>query len=235
MSDGLDSFRNYCPVLSELVYAAVNMYQLLMFFLRLFAKARYSIILEQNLSMRILQAAIAAILIVCLFITQVTLTSCKKDRVLYDTVTVIKKDTLTVTDTVVIKDTTLTAEILTANQWEYQVFRGVFGGDSIVYYRGGTNNTANYDGDYIEFYTDGTGFSQDANGYSHLIKNWQFINPEHTKMTFEYYVTNSPIFHFVTWDNIRYKNTSLMFDEYYYDNYALKSLHDQTVRIPKGH
>jgi hypothetical protein len=30
----------------------------------------------------------------------------------------------------------LTAEILAANQWKYQVYVGVFGGDSIFYYRG---------------------------------------------------------------------------------------------------
>ena len=84
-----------------------------------------------------------------------------------------------------------------------------------------------------EFYNNGTGFSQDANGYSHLIKEWQFANDEHTKLTFKYYITNSSIYHFVTWDNIRYKNKSLFYDEYYHDNYININVHDQAIRIPK--
>jgi hypothetical protein len=80
--------------------------------------------------------------------------------------------------------------------------QGVFGGDSLVYYRGGTSNNFNYDADYMEFYNDGshTGFSSDANGGSHVITNWQFTNSEHTQMTFDWFITNSSVYHFVTWD-----------------------------------
>ena len=46
------------------------------------------------------------------------LTSCTKDRTIYDTVTVVEKDTVTVKDTVVIKDTLVTEAILTANPWK---------------------------------------------------------------------------------------------------------------------
>jgi len=187
--------------------------------------------------MRIILGASSFLLVIILSTVQGGLTSCTKDHTIYDTVTVIQKDTVTVIekDTITIKDTMLTAEILCANQWKYQVYRGVFGGDSIVYYRGSASNTFNYDNDYIEFYNDGsqTGFSQDANGYSHLIKDWQFTNSEHTQMTFQWYITNSSIYHFVTWDNIRYKNKSLMFDEYYHDNYVDVNVHNQTVRVPK--
>jgi hypothetical protein len=179
--------------------------------------------------MRIILSTSLILLIIILLTVQGGLTSCTKDHTIIDTVTVIKKDTIT------IKDTLLTAEILSANKWKYQVYRGVAGGDSVVYYRGGTSNTDNRDNDYIEFYNDGsgTGFSMDPAGYSHLIKEWQFTNAEHTQMTFKYYVTNSPIYHFITYDNIRYKNKSLMFDEYYHDNYININVHDQTVRIPK--
>lgn len=187
--------------------------------------------------MRIILGTSAILLMIILSIVQGGLTSCTKDHTIYDTVTVIQKDTVTVIekDTVTIKDTMLTAEILCANQWKYQVYRGVFGGDSLVYYRGGTSNNFNYDADYMEFYNDGsqTGFSMDALGSPHLIKGWQFTNSEHTQMTFQWYVTNSPIYHFVTWDNIRYKNKSLMYDEYYHDNYVDKNVHDQSVRIPR--
>jgi len=165
------------------------------------------------------------------------LTSCTKDHTIYDTFTVVKNDTVTVIqkDTVTIKDTMLTAEILCANQWKYQVYRGVFGGDSLVYYRGGTSNNFNFDDDYMEFYNDGshTGFSSDANGGSHVITNWQFTNSEHTQMTFNWFITNSSVYHFVTWDNIRYKNKSIMFDEYYHDNWVDVNVHDQSVRIPR--
>jgi hypothetical protein len=173
--------------------------------------------------------ASAILLIMILLATAGGLSSCTKDHTIIDTITVIEKDTVT------IKDTMLTAQILCANQWKYQIYRGVFGGDSVVYYRGGTSNTFNYDNDYIEFHNDGsrTGFSQDANGYSHQITEWQFTNTDHTQLTFKWYVTNSSIYHFVTWDNIRYKNKSLMYDEYYHDNYVNANVHNQTVRIVK--
>jgi len=202
-----------------------------------FAKPSGKSYFVENGGMRIFLTTSAIILLISLLTMQGGLTSCTKDHTIYDTVTVIKNDTVTVIqkDTVTIKDTMLTAEILSANQWKYQVYVGVFGGDSIFYYRGGTSNTFNYDNDYIEFYNDGsqTGFSQDANGYSHLIKEWQFTNPEHTQMTFKWYITSSSIYHSVTWDNIRYKNKSIMFDEYYHDNYVNVNVHNQTVRIPK--
>ncbi len=172
---------------------------------------------------------------------EVGVSSCTKDHNIYDTVTVIKKDTVTVIrkdtvtvkDTVTIKDTMLTAEILTANQWIIQKFIGVYGGDSIFYLRGGINNTNNYDDEYLSFNSDGTGYSQDPAGYGHLIGEWHFTNDEHTQLTFKYYVTNSPIYHLITWDNIRYKNKGLMYDEYYHDNYVDKNAHEQVIRVPK--
>lgn len=187
--------------------------------------------------MKAILSASIIFLVIFLSAVQGGLTSCTKDHTIYDTVTVIKNDTVTVIqkDTITIKDTMLTAEILAANQWKYQQYIGVFGGDSIFYNRGGTANTFNYDSDYIEFYNDGsqTGFSQDAAGYSHLIKEWQFTNSEHTQMTFKWYITSSSIYHSVTWDNIRYKNKSIMFDEYYHDNYVDVNVHNQSVRIPR--
>ncbi|MBS1607582.1 MAG: hypothetical protein JSS70_02135 [Bacteroidetes bacterium] len=158
-------------------------------------------------------------IIVVLLAVQSGLSSCTKDHIIYDTV--------------IITDTTVTTEILTAHSWKIQYYRGVYGGDTIVYLRGGVNNTQNLDADYITFNSDGTGFNNDAVNGSHQITDWKFTNAEHTQITFKYYVTASSIYHFVTWDNLRFKNNSLMFDEYYHDNYVNVNVHDQTVRIPK--
>jgi len=175
----------------------------------------------------------ALVFMVILLSVQGGLTSCTKDRTIYDTVTVTKTDTLIVKDTVTITDTTLTAEILTANHWKYDSLRGVYGGEVKFYVRGGPDNTENFDSDDIVFYANGTGFSIDAVGGTHEITEWQFVNDAHTRMTFKYFVTSSPIYHLITWDNIRYKNKNIMYDEYYHDNYVNKEYHGQAVRSPK--
>jgi hypothetical protein len=161
------------------------------------------------------------------------LSSCTKEKTIYDTITVTRTDTVTVKDTVVISDTTVSTELLTAHSWKIQYFRGVYGGDSVVYLRGGINNTQNYDADYVTFNADGTGFNNDAVGGAHQITEWQFTNAEHTQITFKYHLTPSSVYHFITWDNLRFKNNTLMYDEYYYDNFTDVNVHDQTVRIPR--
>ncbi|MEJ0107155.1 MAG: hypothetical protein WDO19_33530 [Bacteroidota bacterium] len=173
--------------------------------------------------MKLFVSGSAIILLMVLSFFEVGVTSCTKDNTIYDTVTV--KDTL------IIKDTVLTAEILTAHPWKYQEYRGVWGGDDFVYIRGGGSNTKNFDTDYIVFYSDGTGNHRDIEGNDHLIKEWQFVNNEHTKLTFKYY--NLLIEDFFTWDNIRYKNNALRYDEYFHDNYLNINVHDQSVRIPQ--
>jgi len=170
-------------------------------------------------------------LIIILLTIQGGLSSCTKDKTIYDTVIVNRTDTVTVKDTVIITDTTVTTEILTAHPWRIQYYRGVYGGDTVVYLRGGSNNTQSYDDDYVTFYADGTGFNNDAVGGSHQITEWKFTNAEHTQITFKYFA-GPVIYHFITWDNLRFKNNSLMYDEYYHDNYADVNVHDQTVRIP---
>src|SRR6185437_5753872 len=73
------------------------------------------------------------------------LTSCTKDKTIFDTVTVIKKDTLVIKDTLLIKDSSFSKALLTAYPWKTTELRAVWGGDSIYYYRGGANNTAGFD------------------------------------------------------------------------------------------
>ncbi len=163
------------------------------------------------------------------------LTSCTKEKTIFDTVTVIQKDTVIVKDTLVIQDSSFSAELLTAYPWKTTELRAVYGGDSIYYYRGGSNNTAGFGDRSIETYTfnpDGTGSLLDANGSPHGIKDWQFVNSEKTKLTFQLNTTSSPssITYLITWENIRYKDGSIFTDEYYYDNYAFKYEHGQAIR-----
>ena len=162
------------------------------------------------------------------------LTSCSKDKTIFDTVTVTKNDTVTLKDTVIIKDSAFTSELLTAYPWKVNELRAVYGGDSIYYLRGGSNNTTGFGDRSIETYTfntDGTGSLLDGNSYTHSIINWQFANSEKTKLTFLLNTNTSAGFFLVTWENIRYKDGTIQTDEYYYDTYALKYYHGQAVRF----
>lgn len=185
--------------------------------------------------MKTLLSGSAILLLIFFASVEGGLSSCTKDKTIYDTVTVIKHDTTTLihNDTTIIKDTVVTSEILTAHPWKIQYLRGVYGGDTVVYLRGGSNNTQNFDADYLTFQADGTGFNNDAVGGSHQITSWKFTNAEHTQITFNYYATASSIYHFITWDNLRFKNNSLMYDEYYHDNITGANVHDQGIRIPQ--
>ncbi len=175
----------------------------------------------------LLSSSVIAILFLSCF-AEFGLTSCTKDKIIYDTVTVVKKDT------VVIKDTVLTSALLTAHAWKKLEIRGVFGGDTMYYLRGGSNNTQSFDNDYTTFYADGTGLNIDAAGSSHLIKEWKLVTTEkNTQLTYKYFVTNSSIYHFITEDNIRFKNNNLWYDEYYHDNYVNKNFHGQIILMPK--
>ena len=157
-----------------------------------------------------------------------SLTSCTKDKTIFDTVT------LTKTDTLVIKDSSFSKALLVAYPWKTTELRAVYGGDSIYFYRGGTNNTAGFDYSietYI-FNPDGTGSFLDAQNGTHIIKDWQFVNSDNTKLTFLENTTSSPtsISYLITWENIRYKAGSVFTDEYWYDNKAFKYYHGQAIR-----
>lgn len=157
------------------------------------------------------------------------MSSCEKDVTTYDTVTVTKTDTLTQNDTLVIMDTTVTLELLTANSWKMQELRGVIGNDITFYERGGTSNTENYDNEYIRFNADGTGILYDAAGTTHNI-TWAFADGTTTKLTFV--VSNPPPIasQNVVYENLRYKNNTLLFDQYW--SYNGINSHAQAVRVP---
>jgi hypothetical protein len=158
-----------------------------------------------------------------LLFLQTGVTSCTKEKIVVDTVTVTK------TDTLIIQDTTVSLELLTANSWKLQEIRGVNGNTMVFYERGGTLNTQNFDNEYIRFRADGTGTYFDASGATHQI-TWEFSNEARTKLTF---VVSNPApleSHIVVYENLRYKNQALLFDQYWtYDNI---NSHAQVIRIP---
>jgi hypothetical protein len=127
----------------------------------------------------------------------------------------------------------LTKEELTAHTWIDKEIRAVYGGDIVYYLRGGTENTLNYDREYFTFNSDGSGWSIDANGYSHKIKEWKFADVTHIKLVFKYYVTNSTIYHDFTWDHIEYKNKTIISEDYLHDNYVDKNYHGRAERFAK--
>jgi hypothetical protein len=164
--------------------------------------------------------------ILLLFIFQFSLSSCTKDNTIYktDTVTVIKKDT------VIIKDTAISLELLTANSWKMQEVRGVIGNTILYYQRGGTGNTENYDNEYITFNTNKTGILFDANNATHQI-TWDFANTALTKLTI---VVQNPAplaSQTMVYENLRYKNKALLFDQYW--TYNGTNSHVQVIRTPK--
>ena len=160
-----------------------------------------------------------------LVLFQLGLSSCTKDTITKtDTVIVTKKDTL------IIKDTAITLQLLTANSWKIQQIRGVVGNTITSYLRGGSSNTDNYDNEYITFNTNKTGIYFDFNGGIHQI-TWDFSNTDNTKIIF---VVSNPAplaAQTVAYENLRYKNGALLFDQYW--SYNNVNSHAQVVRIPK--
>lgn len=158
-----------------------------------------------------------------LLLMQMGVTSCTKDKTIYQTDTVIKKDTI------IIKDTAISLQLLTANSWKMQEILGVQGNNQIYYKRGGTANTESFDADYIKFNADKTGVYVDGHSASHQI-TWDFSNSSNTKVTFT--VSNpAPLnSQTVVYDNLRYKNGALLFDQYW--TYNNVNSHAQAIRLP---
>lgn len=173
----------------------------------------------------------SAIILFCLFISlQPTLSSCTKDKTIYDTVTVIKRDTIVQikVDTLKITDTTVTAQILTAHPWKLQEIRGVKNNSAYYYLRGGNSNTDNFDNEYIIFNANKTGSYFDNNGGQSSL-TWDFIGQDNSKII---YTVNFPsVVTTINWENLRFKNGAIKYDEYYSQN-GFNS-HSQASRIAK--
>jgi hypothetical protein len=156
-------------------------------------------------------------------------TSCTKEKIIPKETIILDTVTITQTDTVIIQDTAISLDLLTANSWKLQELRGVNANTILFYERGGTSNTQNYDNDNLRFEASGTGVYLDENGYTHQIK-WEFSNETNTKLTL---VISNPApdhSHTVIFENLRYKNKALYFDQYW--TYNDVNSHAQCIRIP---
>jgi hypothetical protein len=129
----------------------------------------------------------------------------------------------------IIKDTAITLQLLTGNSWKIQELRGVLGNTNVYYLRGGSSNTQNMDNDYITFKADKTGTYVDAASGTHAI-TWDFSNSANTQITFVIQNPSSAS-ETVVYDNLRYKNGALLFDQYWTYNSVYS--HAQVIRIPK--
>jgi len=187
--------------------------------------------------MRLLLSASTFVLLVFLLTIEGGLTSCTKDNTIYDTVTVTKRDTVTIKDTVTVKDTVLitdsvlTESILTSHPWKLIKVIGVQGGAFMFYERGGTNNTQSFDNAYYTFNADKTGVVVDNSGTAHTVTTWSISNSGKT-MSYTMYNSGS-ITSDYTWDNIKYKDGALYYDDYFHDNFINVNTHSQEVQIAK--
>jgi hypothetical protein len=169
------------------------------------------------------------IALIVLFGFQTTFTSCTKTTTHYDTVTVTKSDTTVKTDAVALSDTAVTVQLLTASPWQLQYIRMV-SGDSVIYYtRGGTSNE-NFDTELITFSSNFTGTFVDPTGTSHSF-TWAWSNSTNTQITLVI-TTGIPLLptETIVWDNVRFKNDSLLFDQY--DSLGTVNQQAECVMIP---
>jgi len=174
--------------------------------------------------MKALIGVTSVLCFIILFTFQSSLTSCTKDKTIYDTVTVVKTDT-------VITDTAITLQLLTANSWKMQEIRGVVGNTPLYYLRGGTTgNTDNYDNEYLTFNANKTGVYVDPAGGNHQL-TWDFSNSTNTKITFVIQNPSPAASQTVVYENLRYKNKALYFDQYW--TYNGTNSHAQGMRIAK--
>jgi hypothetical protein len=163
--------------------------------------------------------------LILLFLFQSGVSSCSKDPDNdTDTVTIIKHDTL------IKQDTMLTAAILASHPWKVLEERGVAGGSIVYYYRGGSGNTQSFDNERVTFNANGTGTHTHNNG-TVINMTWTFSNPQNTKLVWT--VLNTPATYNITWDNIRYKNGNMYFDQYYTDGNTGINSHSNQIRIPQ--
>jgi hypothetical protein len=159
------------------------------------------------------------------FVFQTGLTSCKKDPLNSDTVTIIKHDTVTLTQ----PDTLLTTAILASHPWRVYEQRGVRGNTYFYYLRGGSGNTESLDNASLKFNSDQTGIHTSNTGGT-LNFTWTFTNTEHTKLT--YTLLNTPTTFTITWNNVKYKNGNLYIEEYYQDANTGLWAHYNIINMP---
>ena len=112
---------------------------------------------------KIFSLSVSIVVTSLMSLLQIGVSSCTKE--------VIVKDIVTVRDTVTIvkQDTALSVELLTANPWKLQEYRGVEGNMEIYYLRRSTNNTGSFDNEYISFNADKTGIYHENTGADRIL------------------------------------------------------------------
>jgi len=176
--------------------------------------------------------SISCSLFIALFVLfgfQTTFTSCTKTTTHYDTVTVTRTDTTVKTDSVALTDTTVTVQLLAASPWQLQYTRMV-SGDSIIYYTRGGAYSENFAAELITFSSNLTGTFVDPTGTSHSF-TWSWSNATNTQITLVI-TTGIPLLptETVVWDNLTFKNNSLLFDQY--DSIGTLNQQGECVMIP---
>jgi hypothetical protein len=131
-----------------------------------------------------------------------------------------------------IADTLVTEAILTANPWKLLEIRGVNEGAIMYYLRGGSSNTEDFDNEYYVFNSDHTGYEVDNAGFTKNISQWALSNPDNPKLTCTYHIDANTTM-LLTWENLRFKNKSLYYDEYYSNPIIATDFHGQAIRIAK--
>jgi hypothetical protein len=152
-------------------------------------------------------------------------TSCTKTntKTITDTVDITKTDTVNA-------DTAVTTQILTSHTWMLQYYRSVTG-DSIVYYtRGGAYNE-DFDAETLAFSSNLTGTFVDGSDASHSF-TWSWSNSSNTQLSFV--VANpSPLpSQTIVWDNLAYRNDSLIVDQYW--SYETTNSQAEAVFVPQN-
>lgn len=176
--------------------------------------------------MRKLVGIIAAA-IFFIVVIQTGFTSCTKTNTVTDTVTVIKRDTVTRVDTLQLKDTAVTLEILTANPWKLLEVRALVANGPVLYLRGGSANTLNFDNEFITFNPNHTGVYTDNFGTSTTL-SWNFTDATNTTLQWTWNLSTPVV---ITWEHLFYKNAALHYDEYY--NQSGTNTLGAEIRIPK--
>ncbi len=129
-----------------------------------------------------------------------------------------------------LKDTAVTNEILMSHPWKLQELRGVNEGSLLYYLRGGSNNTDNYDIEYFVFGDNQTGYEFDNAGITRQLTGWKLNGNQTIQLTYIYQINASTTM-IITWDNLRFKNNALYYDEYYSNTVIGTDFHGQGIRI----
>lgn len=119
-----------------------------------------------------------------------------------------------------------TIELLTAHTWQIDEIRFLQQNIPYYYKRGGNNNNANFDIEYIKFKTDKTGERSDNNEIYPL--TWDFVDGNQNKIRMVVQEKSEVI---LFWDIIVLKDRVLKYSEYY-NRQGTNSLASAT-RVPK--